>query len=153
MKTSFKPGSLMHLFNVDLIDFVRQEKDSSYTPVDWPKDATHELVPTSWNSKKLYKPNGHGKIQMPDGYALSVCAVPLTRKYVLKGPMIKASQPLPEGRLVYDVAGSLEGKKAVLGWMIEQMKAKVKKTFLKKATSAQCDTLYRNLIIAHQKKS
>lgn len=155
MKTNFKPGSLMHLFNVELVDFVRQEKDGSFTPVDWPKDATHSLTPTSWNSRKLYKPNGHGKIQMPEGFALSVCATPLVRKYLtrMKGAMIKASQPLPEGRMVYDVAGSLEGKKLVLSWMIEHMKAKVTKTTLKNATSAQCDSIYRNLMVAHQKLS
>lgn len=141
----------MHLFNIELADFVRQKKDGSYVAVEWPKDATHQLVPTSWNVRKLYKPNGHGKIQMPKGFALSVCAVPLTRKFVLKGTYIKAKNKLPEGRLCYKIDGSLEGKKIVLEWMVEVMEADVKDGYVESATNDQCDSLYRNLIVAHNR--
>lgn len=142
---------LLLLFNRDLVDFVRQEKNGTYTPVDWPKQATHQLIPTSWNNPKDYRPNKSGHRQMPDGFALSVCAVPLKRKTVMRGMMVKVSRRLPEpkARPAYLVAGELDGKKNVLRWMIEAMGAKVKKTYLKNAGHAQCDSLYRSLLDAH----
>jgi hypothetical protein len=143
-----KPGTLTHLFNVELVDFVRQDANGDFHAVEWPKDATHELRGTSWNNIKLYKPNGHGKIQMPVGYALSVCAVPMHRKRTMRGPMIKVRAALPETCSAYNGEGSLNGKRAVLLEMIALQRAVVKKTFIKKATSEQCDTLYRNLKVA-----
>lgn len=145
-----KPGSLLYLFNVELVDFVRQLPDGTYVPVEWPKDATHELHPTKWNNPRDYKPNGHGKIQMPDGYALSVCAEPLVRRGMLaRGRAVKIRRELPAERPAYLADGGVAGKRSVLWWMVQQMKADVTKRFVLKATSEQCDTLYRNLMVAN----
>ena len=143
--------SFLHLYNKELIEFVRLEKDGTYTPVDWPKQATHELVPSQWNNRKNYKPNSSGKVVMMDGFASAVCAVPLRRKNVMCGTMIKARLPLPEPkkRQQYKTEGSLEGKRAVLLWMAAVMRADVKKRTIYKATSSQCDNIYRNLLAAH----
>lgn len=144
------PNSLCHLFNVGLFDFARQLPDGSWEGCEWPTNATHQLFATSWNYDHLYKPNKNGKIQKPKGYALSVCALPLTRKRRLRGPLIKARHPLPPAkeRLVYNASGELEGKRRVVQWMVEVMEAKVKKRFLAKASTKQLDTLYRNLLVA-----
>lgn len=141
--------SFLRLFNLELVDFVRLEKDGTYTPVEWPKDATHYLRPTAWNNPKDYKVNGHGQKQMPDGYALAVCAEPMSRPARLsRGSPVKIIRPLPENAPAYKGDGGLSGKRSVLQWMVAAMRAKVTKTFLKSATSQQCDTLYRNLCVA-----
>lgn len=143
--------SLIDLFNVGLFDFVKQEKDGSYTPVDWPKDATHELIPTSWNNPRDFKPNKSGKRVMPDGFALSVCAVPMTRKFQLRGKMIKARKALPgpKERLAYIAAGPIEGKRATIRWMVDAMEAKVTKTEIREADDDKLNNIYRNLLMAH----
>lgn len=142
--------SLLRLFNVELVDFVKQNKDGSYTAVEWPKLATHELVPTQWNHPRLYKPNKAGRLIMPDGFALSVCAFPLHRTGSLShGKPIKCTRSLPNKSPQYLAEGSVEGKRTVLTWMVKHMRAQVKKSFIAEATESQCDTLYRNLIVAH----
>lgn len=80
-------ASLLEMFNVQLIDFVHKNKDGTFTPVEWPKDATHELVPTAWNKpvevkgkngKRTKETVHHASVQ----FATSVCAAPLRRKEV-----------------------------------------------------------------------
>jgi hypothetical protein len=145
-------NSLLHFYNVGLYEYAKQLKDGTYEPCEWPTEATHRLVPTSWNYDKLYKPNAHGAIQKPGGaakFALSVCAMPLTRKRRLRGAIIHIRAELPENAPAYRADGSVEGKRQVIRWMVEAMRAKVKKTFVKRATSQQLDTLYRNLQVAN----
>lgn len=143
-------NSLLKLFNNGLFDFAKEVGDGEYEGVDWPTQATHHLVPTSWNSDRLYKPNSHGKKQKPLGFALSVCAVPLHRKFRLRGKLVQVRATLPpvKERPIYVAAGDLDGKRSVLRWMIEAQRAKVSKRFLAKASSAQLDVLYRNLLLA-----
>ena len=147
-----KHHSLIHLFNSELVDFVKKNEDDTYTPVEWPKDATHELIPTSWNSRNKYKPNKKGVVVMPDGYALAVCAVPLQRKFKLKGVFLTATQRLPEGAgavPVYDVNASEGGKRAVLEQLTELMGADLKLSTIQKSNGVQCDGLYRSLANAY----
>lgn len=139
--------SLVHLFNVELADFVRLLPSGEYEAVEWPKDATHELVPTVWNVKKNL-PNQKGKWAAPAGFALSVCAVPLHRKFRMRGAFIKALHPLPKGFSVYVADGDVAGKRIVIKQMIESMQAEVKQD-VDAATSEQCDLIYRNLMVAH----
>lgn len=144
-----KPGSLSYLFNVDLVDFVKLLPDGTYVAVEWPKDATHWLRGGMWNNPKNYKPNGHGKVQMPDGYALAVCAEPMVRPTMLaRGRVIKIRKPIPEGCSAYNPEGGIAGKRAVLLELVQATKADVKKTFIKEANDAQLNTLYRNLKVA-----
>lgn len=141
---------LLKLYNKELVEYVRQQKDGTYVPC-WPNEATHELIPTSWNHRKDYKPNKSGKVVMPEGYALSVCAVPMSRKFVLRGRMIKASRPLPppKERLAYHASGELDGRRNVLIWMVEVMGAKVKRTDIREADGDKLNNIYRNLLMAH----
>ena len=80
-------ASLLEMFNVQFIDFVHKNKDGTFTPVEWPRYATHELVPTAWN-KPVEVKGKNGKRtketvhRVEVQFALAVCAVPLRRKEI-----------------------------------------------------------------------
>ena len=135
----------LKLFNTHCVDFVKRLPDGTYVPVEWPRQATHKLVATRWNNPEDFPVNAHGKRVVPDYLALSVCAVPLHRKRVLRGPAIKIRAPLPRIHPEYYGHGGVNGKRKVVFWMVKAMHARVKKTFVKRATEAQLDLLYRNL--------
>ncbi len=48
---SFGPD-LLYLFNVQCVDFLKQQKDGTFKPVTWPKQATHKLMPTMWAEER-----------------------------------------------------------------------------------------------------
>ena len=148
-------ASLFKLFNVGFYDFARPLPDDHedaglWEGLEWPTNATHRLVPGYWNHDKLWKPNGKGAVQKPDGFALSVCAVPLTRKFRLRGKLIKVRASLPpmKERPVYMAKGDIEGKRNVLHWMVRVQRAKVSARTINKASYTQLDTIYRNLLQA-----
>lgn len=145
-------GRLLHLFNVRMVDFVRQDKAGAFIPVDFPKKATHRLEPTAWEDPRTEKTDKHrDRFRGDPNTATAVCAIPMHRKHVLRGPAVHATRALPAPRLrpVYDAQGSVVSRRIVLLWMIKAMRAKVHQRFVKKASEGQCDLLYRNLMVAH----
>lgn len=135
--------SLLDLFNGRLhVEFVKQV-GNTYVPVEWPKQATHRLVATSWNTEP-------GKTHMPLDYALSVCAVPLRPKLAQSSVVIRKC--MPKGVPVYKIDGPVEGKQTVLRFIIIATKAKVQLRAVPKLTSAECDILYQGIVRASRRK-
>lgn len=148
-------GQLLVFFNVQMVDFVRQQADGRFTACEGPKKATHKLEPTSWNDPRANAKKTRKEMNLvrnaPKNWAISVCAVPLTRKYVLKGPPVHATRalPSPKKRPVYEAHGTLTSKRLVLTWMAKAMHARIHLRYIKSATEEQCAGLYRNLLVAH----
>lgn len=131
-------ASFIHLFNKDLVDFVRIKGDACVA-VEWPHQATHRLVPTSWNDNTLPR-------NAPDLFALSVCAEPLHRR--LHRTALKVKRGLPEGAPVYRKAGPLSGKRGVLHYMLKATSASISPGIVFKMKSEELDILYHTLINA-----
>jgi len=147
-------ASLIHLFNVEHVDFVRKNGDD-YDPVEWPKFATHSLRPTRWNTDKEHKPNSRGKLVKPDGYALSVCAEPMKIRF--HRTTLKVKRRFPDGKTaaapVYKKAAPVESKRSVLAFLVDYMGAPAKfRRLLRRFNDADCDKLYNNLIRASRIK-
>ena len=140
-------SSLLALFNApSFCEFIKLQKDGSYLALEWPKGATHQLIATRWNTqdeRKLWK----GMNGMPLNYALSVCAVPCIRRQPrARSKIIHITRNLPKTHPMYDIYGAEGGKRRVLRWMVQAMRAKeIKLNALKSYPSAQCDMLYKAL--------
>lgn len=127
--------SLLYLYNVQRVDFVHLH-DNHYVPVDWPKQATHRLRPTSWNTEPTRS--------MPNPtWALSVCTIPLRPR--VHRSSIQIRHPIPRQGSVYLSASGLAGKRAVLLQLLIAMKAKVPVRVIPRLTLAECDLLYQQL--------
>jgi hypothetical protein len=130
--------NLVILFNKEYVDFVRKE-GVNYIPVEWPGQATHKLVPTSWNNKPTRA--------MPiSSYALSVCAQPMKIRHKQTGLIIRKCIPKfgPAWKVTYEIGG----KRNVLRFLIHATKAKVPKRAIDKLTSEECDQLYNQIVRA-----
>ena len=109
--------NLLHLFNHQGVDYLRQAKTGNFQKVDWPKDATHKLVCTRWiedydpseQRRQVFVPVGE------QGPALSVCAIPMHRK--LRASKLKIKRPLPKNSTwwpIYKTDMSLNAKKKMV---------------------------------------
>lgn len=130
--------NLVTLFNEELVDFVRKVDDTTYEAVEWPSQATHQLVPTSWNKEDKH-PNA-------PKLALSVCAVPLRRR--VRQTAVVVRKPFPKGAPAYVPSKSVTARRNILRFLVVAMKAKVAPTVLDKMNSTELNLFYQALIRA-----
>ena len=132
--------SLLDLFNVGLVDFVNL-RSGHYRAVDWPKQATHKLVGTSWNNEPTRA--------MPNPrFALSVCAMPLRPHHY--APALSTRRVISIKETLYTVSARIEGKRNVLRTLLTQAQAKLPLRVLLRMTSKECDLLYQQLVRANR---
>lgn len=148
--------TLVELFNRG-VDFVRQVAPGEYrewvpgtsSNPNYNVPPTHQLVCTHWNSPsraKNIRTRRRENLTRPTGFALSVCAVPLTRRLRTSPQRLQA----PIGpKVVYDIHGPLEGKRSVLRGMVQTHVTPVKmQRLINKLPHAKLDALYRSLLHA-----
>ncbi len=126
---------LLKLFNVELVDHVKQTGPNTYVPVFSPKNATHELIGTAWMKDKIRKQE-----IMEHGYAVSVVASPMRPK--LRQTSLVVKKPIPSTAPVYRQDGELRGKRGVILWLVQATKAKIHLRTIPKMTEAECDLAY-----------
>lgn len=142
------PAQLVALFNAGYDYAVRQGD----TWVAHPKEhATHSLICTAWNTmpKGSSRQALRDRKTLPDGYALSVCAVPL--KPLSDRTSVRLAKPIAE-LPVYERRGTLAGKRAVLSVMVESHGTPTKmRRLIAKLGNEHCDRLYKSLLRANRR--
>ena len=136
---------LITLFNRGY-DYARRTADGDFAGSPQ-KGATHTLQCTHWNSDASLPTNFKQRLRAlktrPDGFALSVCAVPIRGfrprptthkfKFRLEGDNIP----------VYETQGPLDGKRAVLSFIASAHKTPTRmRRIIRHLSSAKCDALY-----------
>lgn len=144
-KMTAKSGSfgtdLLHLFNVKLVEHVRQTGPHTYVPVFVPKLATHQLVGTLWRRDK------DRQEIVEHGYAVAVVAKPLRPR--LRQTQLVIKQVIPDTAPAYRTDGPLMGKRGVLSWIVLASMHKTRQRGMLRAITkmddADCDLTYMRL--------
>lgn len=139
--------SLLELYNIQLVDFIRVRKDGRVEAVHMEGQATHQLIPTAENKfppskdrrDHLWKPG-------QEGYALAVCLEPLRPR--LKASPLKIKHRFPRKAPAYSPQAGIVGKRAVLRVIVKKTGVTGILPKLKRFSSGDCDHLYDQLIRA-----
>lgn len=144
---------LTQLFNKGY-DYARRTPDGDFIGADQ-RTATHQLQCTHWNSDGALPKNFKQRLRAlktrPDGFALSVCAVPINgprrRPTAHKFKCHLTGDKVP----VYEVNGSIEGKRAVLSCMADAHRTPTRmRRLIRHLSNAKCDALYLQFVRANR---
>jgi hypothetical protein len=155
---------LLHLFNVEHVDFVKKMPDGRIVPVTWPKQATHKLMPTLWPDKldrtkmvelipdRENRTNLFGKIISTgyDGIAHAVALIPMkkpvpTSDLVLARPLSRWSKRWPPYKTEWEIS---QKRRALLEYASHTGVFRKMKPVIVGLNHEQCNALLKEFIKA-----